>query len=147
MSTVGSINSIRIVNPGGFYKKRLPVVSNIISSRKIERVEINEPGTQYNVGTYNGIAIAGDGEGGLASVTVANTLNNEGVTVPGQVTDVTITSPGKGYTTASIDTLMVLQVLVQILVVLVQKYRLSFLLSVQEHLSLLLAKTLVRSRN
>ena len=30
-------------------------------------------------------------------------MNNEGVTVPGQVTDVTITSPGKGYTTASID--------------------------------------------
>ena len=102
VKAVGSINSIRIVNPGGFYK-RLPVVSNIISSRKIERVEINEPGTQYNVGTYNGIAIAGDGEGGLVSVTVANTLNNEGVTVPGQVTDVTITSPGKGYTTASID--------------------------------------------
>ena len=72
-------------------------------AEKIERVEINEPGTQYNVGTYNGIAIAGDGEGGLVSVTVANTLNNEGVTVPGQVTDVTITSPGKGYTTASID--------------------------------------------
>ncbi len=102
VKAVGSINSIRIVNPGGFYK-RLPIVSNILSSRKIERVEINEPGTQYAVGEYTGIAIAGDGEGGFVSVTVADQLNSEGATVPGQVIAVTITSPGKGYTTASVD--------------------------------------------
>ena len=48
---VGSISDIRIVNAGGFYT-RLPIVSDIQSTRQIERVQINEPGTEYAVGQY-----------------------------------------------------------------------------------------------
>ena len=48
---VGAISNIRIVNPGGFYTK-LPVVDTIESTRKIERVDIVDPGTEYAVGTY-----------------------------------------------------------------------------------------------
>jgi hypothetical protein len=99
---VGSISNIRIVNAGGFYQK-LPVVSGIQSTRNIERVQINEPGTEYAVGTYNTIPIAGDGEGGLVQITVANGQDAEGVTIPGQIQEVVVTSAGKGYTTASID--------------------------------------------
>ena len=99
---VGSISNIRIVNPGGFYT-RLPVVTGIQSTRQIERVQINDPGTEYAVGTYNGVPIAGDGEGGLVQITVADGTDSEGVTVPGQIQSVVVTSPGKGYTTASID--------------------------------------------
>ena len=62
---VGSIGDIRLVNGGGFYKK-LPVVSSIESNRKIERVAITEPGTEYAVGEYTGVPITGDGEGGKA---------------------------------------------------------------------------------
>jgi len=101
-SAVGSINDIRIINSGGFYTK-LPIVSDIISNRKIERVQINEPGTEYAVGEYTGIPIAGDGEGGLVTITVANTTDDEGTVIPGQIIEVVVTSPGKGYTTASID--------------------------------------------
>ena len=99
---VGSIADIRIVNGGGFYTK-VPVVSRIESSRKIERVEISEPGTEYAVGTYNSVPISGDGEGGLVSILVENTTDSEGVSIPGQITKVTVTSPGKNYTTATID--------------------------------------------
>ena len=99
---VGAIGDIRLINSGGFYAK-LPVVTNIQSSRKIERVAINEPGTEYAVGTYNSVPIAGDGEGGLVSITVADGTDSEGENVPGQIQSVVITSPGKGYTTASID--------------------------------------------
>ena len=99
---VGPINDIRIVNAGGFYS-RLPVVTGIQSSRKIERVAINEPGTEYAVGTYNSVPIGGDGEGGLVSITVADGTDSEGVSIPGQIQEVVVTSPGKGYTTATID--------------------------------------------
>ena len=99
---VGPIDSIRIVNAGGFYS-RLPIVTGIQSSRKIERVDINEPGTEYAPGVYNGVPIGGDGEGGLVSILVADGTDSEGVLIPGQVQEVVVTSPGKGYTTATID--------------------------------------------
>ena len=99
---VGSIGDIRIVNNGGFYTK-LPKITGINSSRKIERVQINEPGTEYAVGTYNSVPILGDGEGGFVEIKVENTTDDEGITTPGQITEVKVTSPGKGYTTASID--------------------------------------------
>jgi len=99
---VGAIGDIRVVNPGGFYT-RLPVVSAIQSTRQIERVQINEPGTEYAVGTYNGVPIQGNGEGGLVQITVADGTDSEGVSIPGQIQSVIVTSPGKGYTTASID--------------------------------------------
>ena len=99
---VGSIAAVRIVNPGGFYT-RLPVVTNIVSNRNIERVQINDPGTEYAVGTYNSVPIAGDGEGGFVQITVADGQDDEGNTISGQIQAVTVTSPGTGYTTASID--------------------------------------------
>ena len=99
---VGSISNIRIVNPGGFYNK-LPIVSSIQSTRNIERVEIEEPGTEYAVGVYAGVPIQGDGEGGLVSITVADGSDDEGGLIPGQIQKVVVTSPGKGYTTAYID--------------------------------------------
>ncbi|AOO02099.1 hypothetical protein Np151112_088 [Synechococcus phage S-RIM2] len=99
---VGSISNIRIVNSGGFYTK-LPIIQTIRSTRQIERVEINEPGTEYAVGTYSGVPISGNGEGGLVSVTVADGTDSEGAPIPGQVQNVTVTSPGKGYTTATVD--------------------------------------------
>jgi|SaaInlV_120m_DNA_3_1039746.scaffolds.fasta_scaffold00199_3 hypothetical protein len=102
VKAVGSIGDIRLINSGGFYSK-LPVVTGILSSRKIERVQINEPGTEYSVGTYNSVPISGDGEGGLVTVVVANGTNDDGDVIPGQIQQVVITSPGKGYTTATID--------------------------------------------
>jgi len=99
---VGSIGDIRIINSGGFYTK-LPTITGINSSRKIERVQINEPGTEYSVGTYNGVPILGNGEGGFVEIEVENTTDSEGITTPGQITSVKVTSPGKGYTTAFID--------------------------------------------
>ena len=99
---VGSISDIRIVNSGGFYSK-LPIITGIQSTRQIERAEINEPGTEYAVGTYRSVPIQGDGEGGLVEITVADGTTDEGVVIPGQIQEVKITSPGKGYTTASID--------------------------------------------
>ena len=101
-SVVGQIGNIRIVNPGGFYRK-LPIVSNIISSRKIERVNIVEPGTEYKVGVYYSVPIQGDGDGGLVQITVTDGEDAEGETIPGQISSVIITSAGKGYTTATID--------------------------------------------
>ena len=102
VKAVGSIAAIRIVNSGGFYTK-LPIISNIESTRKIERVDIKTPGTEYAVGEYTGVPIAGDGEGGLVSITVADGTDAEGVTIPGQINSVAVTSPGKNYTIASID--------------------------------------------
>ena len=99
---VGSISNIRIVNPGGFYTK-LPIVSSIQSTRNIERVQINDPGTEYAVGVYNSVPISGDGEGGLVSITVSDGADEEGGNIPGQIQKVVVTSPGKGYTTATID--------------------------------------------
>ena len=100
--SVGSIGDIRLINSGGFYAK-LPIITGIQSSRKIERISINEPGTEYAVGTYNGVPINGDGEGGFVSITVADGTDSEGTVIPGQIQSVVITSPGKGYTNASID--------------------------------------------
>ena len=102
VKAVGPISNIRIVNAGGFYT-RLPVISSIQSTRQIERVQINEPGTEYAVGTYTGVPISGDGEGGLVSITVADGSDDEGNTIPGQIQNISVTSPGKGYTTATID--------------------------------------------
>ena len=102
LRAVGSISDVRIVNPGGFYT-RLPVVSGIQSTRNIERVQINAPGTEYNLGTYSSVPIAGDGEGGFVEIIVADGTDAEGVTIPGQISNIVVTSPGKNYTTASID--------------------------------------------
>lgn len=99
---VGPIGGIRIVNKGGFYTK-LPVITDIISNRKIERVQINDPGTEYAVGEYNNVPIGGDGEGGTVTIRVENTTDEEGNTIPGQIVEVVVTSSGKGYTTAFID--------------------------------------------
>jgi hypothetical protein len=99
---VGSISDIRIVNRGGFYT-RLPIVTGIQSNRKIERVQINEPGTEYAPGQYNNVPISGDGEGGLVNLTVENTTDDEGNNIPGQITAAVISASGKGYTTAIID--------------------------------------------
>ena len=101
-SAVGALADVRIVNKGGFYT-RLPVISGIESNRKIERIQINEPGTEYAPGQYNNVPISGDGEGGLVNITVEDTTDDEGVTVPGQITSAIISSAGKGYTTATID--------------------------------------------
>ena len=102
LKAVGSISDVRIVNPGGFYT-RLPVVTNIQSTRQIERVQINNPGTEYAVGTYQSVPIGGDGEGGFVEIIVADGTDANGVTIPGQINTVTVTSPGKNYTTATID--------------------------------------------
>ncbi|AGN33923.1 structural protein [Synechococcus phage S-CAM8] len=99
---VGSISDIRITNAGGFYT-RLPIVTSITSTRQIERVQIVEPGTEYAVGTYNSVPISGDGEGGFVSISVADGSDDEGNNIPGQIQSVTVTSPGKGYTTATVD--------------------------------------------
>ncbi|AMO42876.1 virion structural protein [Cyanophage S-RIM50] len=99
---VGSIGQIRIVNPGGFYTQ-LPIIDSIQSTRNIERVEIEDPGTEYAVGVYNGVPISGNGEGGIVSITVADGTDDEGGLIPGQIQKVVVTSPGKGYTTAFID--------------------------------------------
>ena len=53
-SAVGALADVRIVNKGGFYT-RLPVISGIESNRKIERIQINEPGTEYAPGQYNNV--------------------------------------------------------------------------------------------
>lgn len=93
----GSIANIRLVNGGGFYKK-LPVIVDIESVRKIERVDIIASGTEYEPGEYFGVPILGDGAGGKVRITVA-----EGSDPAGQITEVVVTDPGKGYTTAFID--------------------------------------------
>lgn len=93
----GPIESIRLINKGGFYKK-LPKISGIVSSRVIERAKIIETGTEYAGGEYFGIPILGDGEGGKIKLTVDGQSDP-----PGQIVEAVITDPGKGYTTAYID--------------------------------------------
>ena len=39
----------------------------------------------------------------LLTITVADGVDAEGATIPGQIQSIIVTSPGKGYTTASID--------------------------------------------
>ena len=95
---VGPINSIKLVSPGGFYKK-LPIISDIASFRQIEKVVINDGGTEYAPGVYYDVPVAGDGEGGKVTVTV--TLDEE--TGSGAISEVAVVDPGKGYTTASVD--------------------------------------------
>ena len=102
VKVVGLIGNIRIVNPGGFYRK-LPIVDSIVSSRKIERVNIIEPGTEYSVGVYYSVPIQGDGEGGLVQITVTDGEDAEGGAIPGQISSVIISNAGKGYTAATID--------------------------------------------
>ena len=60
---VGPINTIKLVSPGGFYKK-LPIISDIASFRQIEKVVINDGGTEYAPGVYYDVPVLGDGEGG-----------------------------------------------------------------------------------
>ena len=70
--------------------------SNVISAAvdgSIEVVKIKAAGSGGTNGTHTGIAIRGDGTGGVASVTVAG----------GAVTAVTVTTPGSGYTFATIS--------------------------------------------
>ena len=98
VKAIGPINNIKLISPGGFYQ-RLPVVSDIASDRKIEKVRIGNGGTEYAVGVYTQIPILGDGEGGLVQITVE--VDEE--IGSGTITDVTLTDPGKGYTEASID--------------------------------------------
>ncbi len=95
---VGPINSIKLVSPGGFYKK-LPIISDIASFRQIEKVEIVDGGTEYAPGVYYDVPVAGDGEGGKVTVTVL--LDDE--TGSGAIAQVDVADPGKGYTTASVD--------------------------------------------
>ena len=95
---VGPINSIKLVSPGGFYKK-LPIISDIASYRQIEKINITDGGTEYAPGVYYDVGILGDGEGAKATITVE--IDDE--TGSGTITGVAITDPGKGYTTASID--------------------------------------------
>ncbi|AIX20959.1 structural protein [Synechococcus phage ACG-2014d] len=101
-AAAGPIGDIRLINGGGFYTK-LPVISSIVSNRKIERVEITEPGTEYALGEYTGIDISGDGEGGKVNITVEDGTDAEGGVIPGQISRIVVTDPGKGYTTAFID--------------------------------------------
>jgi len=95
---IGPINSIRLISPGGFYKK-LPIISDIASDRKIEKLRITAAGTEYAPGVYTQISIDGDGEGALCNITVE--LDAE--TGSGAISDVALTDPGKGYTFATID--------------------------------------------
>tara|TARA_B100000614_G_scaffold21360_2_gene17033 strand:+ start:8762 stop:28573 length:19812 start_codon:yes stop_codon:yes gene_type:complete len=94
---IGPISNIKLVNPGGFYQK-LPIVTDIASNREIEKIRIISGGTEYINGIYYNVVIDGDGEGGLCNITVSDDGELTGV-----ITAVELTSPGKGYTTASID--------------------------------------------
>ena len=42
-------------------------------------------------------------EGGFVEIIVADGTDDAGVSIPGQIQKVTVTSPGKNYTTATID--------------------------------------------
>ena len=98
VKAIGPINTIKLVSAGGFYQK-LPVISDIASFRQIERITIIDGGTEYQPGVYYNVPIDGDGEGGLATLTV--TLDEE--IGSGTITSATVSDAGKGYTTASID--------------------------------------------
>ena len=97
IKAIGPIASIKLVNPGGFYQK-LPIVTDIASNREIEKVRVNNGGTEYVNGVYYNVPIAGDGEGATCNITVQDDGDFTGV-----ITDVVLTSAGKGYTFASID--------------------------------------------
>ena len=98
LRAVGPINTIKLVSPGGFYKK-LPIISDIASFRQIEKVVINDGGTEYAPGVYYDVPVLGDGEGGKVTVTVL--LDDE--TGSGAIAEVNVADPGKGYTVASVD--------------------------------------------
>lgn len=65
-----------------------------VNKNQIRKVYIKNPGDNYKSGTYTGLNILGDGTGGKVTVTIANT---------GEITDVTVTSGGSGYTYGIID--------------------------------------------
>ena len=95
---VGPINSIKLVSPGGFYQK-LPIISDIASFRQIEKIVVNDGGTEYAPGVYYEVPVAGDGEGGKATITV----EFDAEVGSGTITQAQVADPGKGYTIASID--------------------------------------------
>jgi len=95
---VGPINTIKLVSPGGFYKK-LPIIKEIASFRQIEKIIINDGGTEYAPGVYYDVQISGDGEGARCIVTV----DFDDEVGSGTVTKIQVTDPGKGYTFASLD--------------------------------------------
>ena len=95
---IGSINTIKLVSPGGFYQK-LPIISDIASFRQIEKIIINDGGTEYATGVYYDVEIDGNGEGAKCTVTVE--LDDE--VGSGTITNITVTDPGKGYTEATLD--------------------------------------------
>ena len=95
---VGPINTIKLVSPGGFYKK-LPIISDIASFRQIEKVVVVDGGTEYAPGVYYDVPVAGDGEGGKVTVTVLP----DDETGSGAISSVAVADPGKGYTIASVD--------------------------------------------
>jgi len=98
LKAIGPINTIKMVSRGGFYKK-LPVIEDISSFRKIEKVNIVAGGTEYAAGVYTQVPIQGDGEGGLVNITVE--LDDE--VGSGTITKVDLTNPGKGYTFGVVD--------------------------------------------
>jgi hypothetical protein len=70
--------------------------SNVISAAvdgSIDVVKIKTPGSGGTNGTFAGMSIKGDGSGGVATVVVGG----------GAVTSVTVTTPGTGYTFATIS--------------------------------------------
>ena len=70
--------------------------ANVISAAvdgSLDVVKIKTPGSGGTNGTFTGIPIRGDGSGGVATVVVGG----------GQVTSVTVTTPGTGYTFATIS--------------------------------------------
>ena len=95
---IGPINTIKLVSAGGFYQK-LPIINDIASFRQIEKIIINDGGTEYAPGVYYDVPIEGDGEGAKATVTVE--LDDE--VGSGTITQISVADPGKGYTIASID--------------------------------------------
>ena len=97
IKAIGPISDIKLVNAGGFYQ-RLPIVTDIASNREIEKVRITNGGTEYVNGVYYNVPIDGDGEGATCNITVQDDGDFEGV-----ITDVVLTSAGKGYKTAAID--------------------------------------------
>lgn len=98
LKAIGPINNIKLISAGGFYTK-LPIISDIASSRKIEKIRILNAGTEYAPGVYVQVPIEGDGEGGLCNITV----ELDQVTGSGSITKVDLTDPGKGYTFGIID--------------------------------------------
>ena len=70
--------------------------SNVISAAvngSIDIVKIKTPGSGGTNGTFTGIPIRGDGNGGVATIVVSG----------GAVTSVSVTTPGTGYTFATIS--------------------------------------------